>query len=86
MPRCTYLLYLHFINNVLFLTTHSANGPNPCEIAKNPRYRKGPELCFDNNESVSTVLPVVNKSCLKYTALSLLCVQVYTSHCQAAEK
>uniref|UniRef100_A0A3B3ZI21 VWFA domain-containing protein n=1 Tax=Periophthalmus magnuspinnatus TaxID=409849 RepID=A0A3B3ZI21_9GOBI len=28
-----------------------SDGPNPCEIAKTPRYRKGPELCFDKNES-----------------------------------
>lgn len=28
-----------------------SNGPNPCELAKSPRYRKGPSVCFDNNES-----------------------------------
>ncbi|XP_052429652.1 voltage-dependent calcium channel subunit alpha-2/delta-1-like isoform X2 [Carassius gibelio] len=26
-------------------------GPDPCEIALNPRYRKGPHQCFDNNTS-----------------------------------
>uniref|UniRef100_A0A3B5AGV2 Calcium voltage-gated channel auxiliary subunit alpha2delta 1 n=1 Tax=Stegastes partitus TaxID=144197 RepID=A0A3B5AGV2_9TELE len=26
-------------------------GPNPCELAQNPRYRKGPDVCFDNNEN-----------------------------------
>ncbi|XP_059367245.1 voltage-dependent calcium channel subunit alpha-2/delta-1-like isoform X3 [Carassius carassius] len=26
-------------------------GPDPCEIALNPRYRKGPDQCFDNNTS-----------------------------------
>ncbi|TRY82361.1 hypothetical protein DNTS_015106 [Danionella cerebrum] len=26
-------------------------GPDPCMIAQNPRYRKGPEQCFDNNAS-----------------------------------
>lgn len=30
----------------------SAEGPDPCELAQNPRYRKGPEMCFDNNENV----------------------------------
>uniref|UniRef100_A0A8C2ZRD4 Calcium channel, voltage-dependent, alpha 2/delta subunit 1a n=1 Tax=Cyclopterus lumpus TaxID=8103 RepID=A0A8C2ZRD4_CYCLU len=30
-----------------------SNGPNPCELAQNPRYRKGPAVCFDNNEHVS---------------------------------
>ncbi|XP_050963170.1 voltage-dependent calcium channel subunit alpha-2/delta-1a isoform X2 [Labeo rohita] len=24
-------------------------GPDPCKIAQNPRYRKGPTQCFDNN-------------------------------------
>uniref|UniRef100_A0AAQ6IUA9 VWFA domain-containing protein n=1 Tax=Anabas testudineus TaxID=64144 RepID=A0AAQ6IUA9_ANATE len=27
-------------------------GPDPCELAQNPRYRKGPDVCFDNNENV----------------------------------
>uniref|UniRef100_A0A7N8WY93 Calcium voltage-gated channel auxiliary subunit alpha2delta 1 n=1 Tax=Mastacembelus armatus TaxID=205130 RepID=A0A7N8WY93_9TELE len=25
--------------------------PDPCELAQNPRYRKGPDVCFDNNEN-----------------------------------
>ncbi|KAM8883598.1 voltage-dependent calcium channel subunit alpha-2/delta-1-like isoform 1-T1 [Synchiropus picturatus] len=27
-----------------------SDGPDPCEVAQNPRYRKGPTECFDNNE------------------------------------
>ncbi|XP_061768187.1 voltage-dependent calcium channel subunit alpha-2/delta-1a isoform X2 [Nerophis ophidion] len=27
-----------------------SDGPDPCEMAQNPRYRKGPAVCFDNNE------------------------------------
>ncbi|KAA8590192.1 hypothetical protein FQN60_014126, partial [Etheostoma spectabile] len=30
----------------------AAEGPDPCELAQNPRYRKGPDVCFDNNENV----------------------------------
>uniref|UniRef100_A0A3B4AHX6 VWFA domain-containing protein n=1 Tax=Periophthalmus magnuspinnatus TaxID=409849 RepID=A0A3B4AHX6_9GOBI len=30
-----------------------SEGPNQCELAQNPRYRKGPDVCFDNNENVS---------------------------------
>lgn len=30
-----------------------ANGPDPCILAHNPRYRKGPDVCFDNNIDVS---------------------------------
>ncbi|XP_051512718.1 voltage-dependent calcium channel subunit alpha-2/delta-1-like [Myxocyprinus asiaticus] len=26
-----------------------SNGPDPCVLAQNPRYRKGPDVCFDNN-------------------------------------
>ncbi|KAM9328056.1 voltage-dependent calcium channel subunit alpha-2/delta-1a [Pholidichthys leucotaenia] len=26
-----------------------SNGPDPCEMAQNPRYRKGPTFCFDDN-------------------------------------
>ncbi|XP_060932278.1 voltage-dependent calcium channel subunit alpha-2/delta-1 [Limanda limanda] len=28
-----------------------SEGPDPCELAQNPRYRKGPDACFDNNEN-----------------------------------
>ncbi|TKS65201.1 Voltage-dependent calcium channel subunit alpha-2/delta-1 [Collichthys lucidus] len=31
-------------------SSHPADGPNPCERAQNPRYRKGPAACFDNTE------------------------------------
>ncbi|KPP62956.1 voltage-dependent calcium channel subunit alpha-2/delta-1-like, partial [Scleropages formosus] len=27
----------------------SATGPDPCKLAENPRYRKGPDVCFDND-------------------------------------
>uniref|UniRef100_A0A8C1JGX6 Calcium voltage-gated channel auxiliary subunit alpha2delta 1 n=1 Tax=Cyprinus carpio TaxID=7962 RepID=A0A8C1JGX6_CYPCA len=30
-----------------------STGPDPCVLAQNPRYRKGPEVCFDNNADVS---------------------------------
>uniref|UniRef100_A0A4W5RA71 VWFA domain-containing protein n=1 Tax=Hucho hucho TaxID=62062 RepID=A0A4W5RA71_9TELE len=30
-----------------------SQGPDPCELAQNPRYRKGPDICFDNNVDVS---------------------------------
>ncbi|XP_042600299.1 voltage-dependent calcium channel subunit alpha-2/delta-1 [Cyprinus carpio] len=26
-----------------------STGPDPCVLAQNPRYRKGPDVCFDNN-------------------------------------
>ncbi|XP_062860902.1 voltage-dependent calcium channel subunit alpha-2/delta-1 isoform X1 [Trichomycterus rosablanca] len=27
-----------------------STGPDPCILAQNPRYRKGPDICFDNND------------------------------------
>lgn len=33
-----------------------ADGPDPCEMALEPRYRKGPSFCFDKNEDVSNYL------------------------------
>uniref|UniRef100_A0A8C5AMW0 Calcium channel, voltage-dependent, alpha 2/delta subunit 1a n=1 Tax=Gadus morhua TaxID=8049 RepID=A0A8C5AMW0_GADMO len=31
-----------------------STGPNPCFLARNPRYRKGPTNCFDDNTKVSS--------------------------------
>ncbi|XP_026182978.1 voltage-dependent calcium channel subunit alpha-2/delta-1a isoform X4 [Mastacembelus armatus] len=28
-----------------------SDGPDPCELALNPRYRKGPSVCYDDNEN-----------------------------------
>uniref|UniRef100_A0A8C6P3C1 Calcium voltage-gated channel auxiliary subunit alpha2delta 1 n=1 Tax=Nothobranchius furzeri TaxID=105023 RepID=A0A8C6P3C1_NOTFU len=36
-----------------------SEGPNPCELAQNPRYRKGPDVCFDNNENVTVCFSLV---------------------------
>uniref|UniRef100_A0A670YCU8 Calcium voltage-gated channel auxiliary subunit alpha2delta 1 n=1 Tax=Pseudonaja textilis TaxID=8673 RepID=A0A670YCU8_PSETE len=30
------------------------NGPNPCEMVQHPRYRKGPDACFDDAKDDST--------------------------------
>lgn len=43
--------------------THPAEGPDPCELAKKPRYRKGPSECFDNNEHVSCCHQTWTASC-----------------------
>ncbi|XP_062403968.1 voltage-dependent calcium channel subunit alpha-2/delta-1-like [Sardina pilchardus] len=34
-----------------------SSGPDQCELALNPRYRKGPEVCFDNNIDEEFVCP-----------------------------
>uniref|UniRef100_A0A8C4VTP4 Calcium voltage-gated channel auxiliary subunit alpha2delta 1 n=1 Tax=Gopherus evgoodei TaxID=1825980 RepID=A0A8C4VTP4_9SAUR len=39
-----------FEKNVTFLSQRSDEGPNPCEMVKQPRYRKGPDVCFDNDK------------------------------------
>ena len=47
--KCTPPMVIHIIFLRVFC---SAEGPDPCELAQNPRYRKGPDVCFDNNENV----------------------------------
>uniref|UniRef100_A0AAZ3NQJ5 VWFA domain-containing protein n=1 Tax=Oncorhynchus tshawytscha TaxID=74940 RepID=A0AAZ3NQJ5_ONCTS len=45
----------------------TSQGPDRCELAQNPRYRKGPDVCFDNNVdplcSVSGVSGLSPSSC-----------------------
>ncbi|TSK38438.1 Voltage-dependent calcium channel subunit alpha-2/delta-1 [Bagarius yarrelli] len=36
----------------------SATGPDPCLLARSPRYRKGPEACFDNNINDEPLCPI----------------------------
>lgn len=38
------------------LTRETDEGPNPCEMVKQPRYRKGPEICFDEAKQVKLKL------------------------------
>ncbi|XP_028279145.1 voltage-dependent calcium channel subunit alpha-2/delta-1-like isoform X2 [Parambassis ranga] len=38
------------VDKPLIQDEKQSNGPDPCEMALNPRYRKGPTDCFDNNE------------------------------------
>uniref|UniRef100_A0A8B9JJ56 Calcium voltage-gated channel auxiliary subunit alpha2delta 1 n=1 Tax=Astyanax mexicanus TaxID=7994 RepID=A0A8B9JJ56_ASTMX len=33
-------------------------GPDPCMLAQNPRYRKGPDVCFDNNDDCCFFSPM----------------------------
>uniref|UniRef100_A0A8C1BC49 Calcium channel, voltage-dependent, alpha 2/delta subunit 1a n=1 Tax=Cyprinus carpio carpio TaxID=630221 RepID=A0A8C1BC49_CYPCA len=49
-------LVFHIISDCADLNPElslTAPGPDPCKIAQNPRYRKDPKHCFDNNSSVS---------------------------------
>ncbi|XP_034443199.1 voltage-dependent calcium channel subunit alpha-2/delta-1 isoform X1 [Hippoglossus hippoglossus] len=41
-----------------------SEGPDPCELAQNPRYRKGPDACFDNNENDEPLCPISRGSAL----------------------
>uniref|UniRef100_A0A8C1GD44 Calcium voltage-gated channel auxiliary subunit alpha2delta 1 n=1 Tax=Cyprinus carpio TaxID=7962 RepID=A0A8C1GD44_CYPCA len=54
-----------------------STGPDPCVLAQNPRYRKGPDVCFDNNDE--PLCPISGSSSLTYNPsiillLFLLCV------------
>ncbi|XP_045144581.1 voltage-dependent calcium channel subunit alpha-2/delta-1 [Echinops telfairi] len=35
---------------LLVQAEQTSDGPNPCDMVKQPRYRKGPDVCFDNNK------------------------------------
>ncbi|XP_031149301.1 voltage-dependent calcium channel subunit alpha-2/delta-1 isoform X1 [Sander lucioperca] len=48
-----------------------SEGPDPCELAQNPRYRKGPDVCFDNNENDEPLCPISRGSTLSPTPLLL---------------
>uniref|UniRef100_A0A4W3JFX5 Calcium channel, voltage-dependent, alpha 2/delta subunit 1a n=1 Tax=Callorhinchus milii TaxID=7868 RepID=A0A4W3JFX5_CALMI len=37
----------------LLQAEQKSDGPDPCILAQQPRYRKGPEVCFDSDENVS---------------------------------
>uniref|UniRef100_A0A674AUR3 Calcium channel, voltage-dependent, alpha 2/delta subunit 1a n=1 Tax=Salmo trutta TaxID=8032 RepID=A0A674AUR3_SALTR len=39
-----------------------SEGPDPCEMAEKPRFRKGPDACFDNNERVGHLFPSLSFS------------------------
>ncbi|XP_063141675.1 voltage-dependent calcium channel subunit alpha-2/delta-1 isoform X2 [Rattus norvegicus] len=34
---------------LLMQAEQTSDGPDPCDMVKQPRYRKGPDVCFDNN-------------------------------------
>ncbi|KAK1887595.1 Voltage-dependent calcium channel subunit alpha-2/delta-1 [Dissostichus eleginoides] len=51
-----------------------SEGPDPCELAQNPRYRKGPDVCFDNNENDEPLCPISRSSSLSPIPLLLFLV------------
>ncbi|XP_066540611.1 voltage-dependent calcium channel subunit alpha-2/delta-1 isoform X3 [Hoplias malabaricus] len=56
-----------------------STGPDPCILAHSPRYRKGPDVCFDNNADDEPLCPISASSVLASAPpiiwlLSLFCV------------
>ncbi|XP_005377248.2 PREDICTED: voltage-dependent calcium channel subunit alpha-2/delta-1 isoform X3 [Chinchilla lanigera] len=35
---------------LLIQAEQTSDGPDPCDMVKQPRYRKGPDVCFDNSD------------------------------------
>lgn len=69
---------------LIFLSVSSAEGPDPCELAQNPRYRKGPDVCFDNNENVSRKPHMLNSSIsdsLQLAPVNLCLVSISSENC-----
>ncbi|XP_061772773.1 voltage-dependent calcium channel subunit alpha-2/delta-1 isoform X2 [Nerophis ophidion] len=54
-----------------------SEGPDPCELAQNPRYRKGPDVCFDNNENDEPLCPISRGSALRHTSLYLFLLNTF---------
>uniref|UniRef100_A0A672SMZ2 Calcium voltage-gated channel auxiliary subunit alpha2delta 1 n=1 Tax=Sinocyclocheilus grahami TaxID=75366 RepID=A0A672SMZ2_SINGR len=50
-----------------------STGPDPCVLAQNPRYRKGPDVCFDNNADLFFFDQLL---VLHFVAVSALCLMV----------
>uniref|UniRef100_A0A671LDI3 Calcium channel, voltage-dependent, alpha 2/delta subunit 1a n=1 Tax=Sinocyclocheilus anshuiensis TaxID=1608454 RepID=A0A671LDI3_9TELE len=55
-------------------------GPDPCEIAQNPRYRKGPTQCFENNASVSHLNASLLVSLSEHTYFLLWILSFYLQY------
>ncbi|XP_053090801.1 voltage-dependent calcium channel subunit alpha-2/delta-1 isoform X3 [Pangasianodon hypophthalmus] len=49
-----------------------STGPDPCILAHNPRYRKGPKSCFDNNITDEPLCPISASSTLASSASILI--------------
>uniref|UniRef100_A0A3Q4AE78 VWFA domain-containing protein n=1 Tax=Mola mola TaxID=94237 RepID=A0A3Q4AE78_MOLML len=49
---CCCCYYVRITGNVPDFP-HPADGPDPCELAHNPRHRKGPDVCLDSTQNVS---------------------------------
>uniref|UniRef100_A0A673GZ62 Voltage-dependent calcium channel subunit alpha-2/delta-1-like n=1 Tax=Sinocyclocheilus rhinocerous TaxID=307959 RepID=A0A673GZ62_9TELE len=41
-----------------------STGPDPCVLTQNPRYRKGPDVCFDNNADDGPLCPIISSCCV----------------------
>ncbi|XP_030222580.1 voltage-dependent calcium channel subunit alpha-2/delta-1 isoform X1 [Gadus morhua] len=48
-----------------------SEGPDLCELARNPRYRKGPDVCFDNDENDEPLCPISRGRGLRVSPLLL---------------
>ncbi|XP_053741150.1 voltage-dependent calcium channel subunit alpha-2/delta-1 [Synchiropus splendidus] len=61
-----------------------SEGPDPCELAQNPRYRKGPDVCFDNNENEDDS-DCGGGTCLSPSLWSMLALQLLLRLCASLE-
>ncbi|KAM9807802.1 voltage-dependent calcium channel subunit alpha-2/delta-1 [Neosynchiropus ocellatus] len=61
-----------------------SEGPDPCELAQNPRYRKGPDVCFDNNENEDDS-DCGGGACLSPSLWSMLALQLLLRLCASLE-
>uniref|UniRef100_A0A8C9QRK5 Calcium voltage-gated channel auxiliary subunit alpha2delta 1 n=1 Tax=Scleropages formosus TaxID=113540 RepID=A0A8C9QRK5_SCLFO len=49
-----------------------STGPDPCKLAENPRYRKGPDVCFDNDVNIIIIIIITIVIIINIVTLLLL--------------
>ncbi|KAF5927857.1 hypothetical protein HPG69_000764 [Diceros bicornis minor] len=53
-----------------------SDGPDPCDMVKQPRYRKGPDVCFDNNV-LDQLICTTSRACAMMSAPIFILLQVF---------
>ncbi|KAM6203133.1 voltage-dependent calcium channel subunit alpha-2/delta-1 isoform 1-T1 [Rhynchocyon petersi] len=61
---------------LLIQAEQTSDGPNPCDMVKQPRYRKGPDVCFDNN-NLDQLICTTSRACTMMSAPIFILLQVF---------
>ncbi|XP_070363463.1 voltage-dependent calcium channel subunit alpha-2/delta-1 isoform X18 [Equus asinus] len=61
---------------LLIQAEQTSDGPDPCDMVKQPRYRKGPDVCFDNNV-LDQLICTTSRACTMMSAPIFILLQVF---------